>query len=230
MKWAKDLDPRIELHPVELAGRGKRRGEAPFTQFLDVINDVIPYITTRIAEEEVPYILFGHSMGAIIAYELALRLSQGKFAKRLSGLIVSGKNAPHFIEPIVHSTKTEGFKEDLLDLGGFPKELEPVFQLFTPLINADLSLLQTYKVQKNTLGCPLHAFFGTEDKLMKEDEVKQWQYYCKEKDDFKLYSFKGGHFFIQEVNVMVINVINSIACSAIIDFGVKSDELSKLNK
>jgi surfactin synthase thioesterase subunit len=136
----------------------------------------------------------------------------------LSGLIVSGKKPPHLaLESIVQSVQSDNFKEEVLKLGGFPKEFAPVFQLFAPLLKSDLGLLQTYEGSNENyaIDCALHTFYGKEDKLMKEEEVEQWRRYCKNEGDFSFHSFEGGHFFIQEKQVQVIGAINTIADSAI---------------
>src|SRR5471030_1190282 len=116
--WRKKLSPSIELIPIEYAGIGSRFAEPLFENINDVVEDVFHAIKKHL-NTTIEYSFFGHSMGALIAYELSHKLTQLKYTAPVH-IFFSGKLAPHIeneYKPI-HALEDVEFKEMLLKLGG----------------------------------------------------------------------------------------------------------------
>lgn len=93
-KWKKYNNTNIEIIPIELAGRGKRFGEELYDKIEDAVDDVYEIVKSNING---PYGLFGHSMGSIIAYELARKINNSNLPNP-EYIFVSGRKPPHIEE------------------------------------------------------------------------------------------------------------------------------------
>src|SRR5205807_2563829 len=146
--WPRALAGTAEVHPVSLPGRGPRIAEAPIASLKLLVQQLVPLFA---ALEDRPFGLFGHSMGAFIAFELAHELQRGG-AHKPSLLVVASQRAPHrtktptlrFYElpdPILKSVTQRNFPQiERLD--------EPeLSNVLLPLIRADFTLSQDYRYE-----------------------------------------------------------------------------------
>jgi medium-chain acyl-[acyl-carrier-protein] hydrolase len=206
-KWQDNLSPAIEVCPVQLQGHGGRLLETP----RKCMSQLIP----ELAEGLVPYLdkpcaFFGHSMGAVISFELA-RYLQEVNGFELTHLFVSGRRAPQLPnnDPYTFDLPETEFVEGLHRLNGTPKEVfsnPELMRLLLPLLRADFELIETYRyVPGSSLTCPMTAFGGLED----GDEVADLLYPWRELTDgpFSLRIFPGDHFFLNTADLELTNAI-----------------------
>ena len=195
-QWKPLLGEGIELRLIELAGRGNRIGEGLYKDPGAVVDDVFQLIRGEIQHS--PYMLFGHSMGATIAYELAQRVNGFRLPKP-AHLFFSGRGAPHVDRPDekkYHLLDENAFREEVIDLGGTPPEFfehEELMQLLLPLLKNDFRIAETCPLTN-----PIKAFdqditvlLGKEDDLNTE-QCEEWVKHTSETCHF--HYFPGGHF------------------------------------
>lgn len=207
--WIKNLHPDVELVLIQLPGRGMRFSEAPF-ESMDVMVKAIGMALNTLAAK--PFIFFGHSMGARVAYELALQLFMHK--QRLpSHIIVSGSPAP-FIErkkELTHDLSDEDFIHHIRELKGTPEEVlenDELMQLLLPVLRADFKIVESYCskcIQK--IPTIVSVFAGKKDDIDLED-IESWLMLFELNTG--LYWFDGDHFFVDELSAEVLLEINKI--------------------
>jgi surfactin synthase thioesterase subunit len=202
--WTSLLPASVELMPLCLPGREHRLND-PFP-------DDIPTLVTELAEAMTPWLdrpwaMFGHSMGATVAHELALMLARGSHP-RPAHLFVSSHEPPqHHRDGVFHRQDDEIIWAELMRLGGIHPDLLEVPELraiVLPTIRNDYRLIETYL--PSTEGghdCPLTAFLGRSDPDLTPEEIEHWRIWTR--DEFQLQMFSGGHFYLQEHPEEVVN-------------------------
>lgn len=207
--WARELRGVLEVWGVTPAGRRHRSREA----FNSNPNALIDEIVAGIAEiDDLPLIIFGHSMGALIGYEVALELEARGEAPSL--VIVSGSSAPHLRSKRAdHHTSDEEFAATLVDWGGTSAELlgDPQVKQFTlPPLRADLQLCDNYERSEPTrLEAALSALAGRQDQVAPLAEVREWPLYSSEY--LGVTTIDGGHFLVSTRRSLVIDHVASLA-------------------
>jgi surfactin synthase thioesterase subunit len=202
-----DIEREIELWSINLPGRESRQREPAFTALSPLIealtSAVGPYLTG-------PYAFFGHSMGALLGFELACRLhAQGQAGP--VHLIVSGHRAPQLPHrhPPVHGLQDPEILAKLWRLGGTPEEVlrnPELIKLFLPLLRADLTVCETYAYRhREPLACSITAFGGNDDPEVSRDELSAWR--RRTRESFSLHMFPGGHFFLQSAQSLVLRIL-----------------------
>lgn len=197
--WPQYLPNTIEVCAVQLPGRENRFREGLYTNLVELVRmlrlNLLPYL-------DKPFALFGHSMGALLAYEFAQQLQQ--HGHRPTHIVVSGRRAPTLPEPesLLHTLASDD--EFLAELqrryNNVPvmvREDPEMRDLFAPLLRADLTLVETYTCTTFTpLRCPLIACGGTSDPRVSLAELQAWQTLTQA--DFALHRFLGAHFYLNE--------------------------------
>jgi len=209
--WAKSLNPEIELIPIELAGRGKRFNEPLYKDFDELVDDVFHQIYNDVLET--PYALFGHSLGALIAFELVQKIGINKLPNP-KHVFYSGKSAPHIEKKrrvILHQLDSEEFKREIIQLGGTPAGIFEHIEfekLFLPLLRNDFKLAETYnfKEGKNLYDGKITVLLGKEDDLTAE-QCHEWSNTTS--DVCSIVYFNGGHFFIHNETEKIFKIINN---------------------
>ncbi|WP_150267075.1 thioesterase II family protein [Paenibacillus tepidiphilus] len=208
--WKRHLQTDIELVPLELAGRGSRYGEPFYTTFADAVNDLYQQATECVQGSE--YILFGHSMGALLAYELAVMLHNQQLQLPVK-LILSGKTPPIYahspvpVDEIVSRTR---------ELGATPPEVlddSELFRIFMPILEADYRILNDYKfnVMNERLDVDFSIFYGTRDKSTPPEHMANWKTLTRR--SCELYSFQSGHFFINDDIKQTVQCVQQVIFS-----------------
>ena len=194
-RW-KRLLSGIDVCPVMLPGREMRVGEASIDSAATLIHELMEATRSRL---DVPYAIFGHSMGALLAYEWA-RAIQAAGIEAPHCLFVSGRNAPHlpFAHRELHGLSDEDFVGELRRrYGGMPENFlddAELRELFLPVLRTDLKLVETYEHEAGRLlDCPIRAWAGMEDASVSEPGLASWAELTR--GDFAMRRFAGDHFY-----------------------------------
>lgn len=212
-KWNKKLPSNIELIPLELAGRGRRCDEPLYNSLNEAIEDLYREAAIKLSKSD-DYILFGHSMGSLLAFELYYKLLEEGFHEPLH-LFVSGGRAPHLARhSIYHDKPLEQFQKHIMD---YDKQSEQLFQsdellhFFLPVLRADFKIVETHlhitKMQK--IGCDMTALIGTADSSLTLEEIREWKRHAGK--SFRIMQYDGGHFFINDYMEGIISIIQEAA-------------------
>jgi surfactin synthase thioesterase subunit len=189
----------IHVKPLDLPGRGKRVKEPLLTNLEAIADDTFRQIKNDINDQ--PYIVYGHSMGAILGYLLTHRLINADLPPPMH-LFFSGRRAPSVVDnkPLKHGLPKADFLSYLKELGGLPNEIlehEELMDFFEPILRADFQAIETYAYQpKPPFDIPMTIMHGLKDKEVVHAELHKWQQETRQPITIKL--FAGGHFFIFE--------------------------------
>jgi medium-chain acyl-[acyl-carrier-protein] hydrolase len=212
--WASRLPDAIEVVAAEFAGRGARFADPLIRDLRQTAASLAPAVANM---ADRPYALFGQSMGALVAYELARQLRGGRDPVCA---FLSACPAPHRIgqRRQLHRLPDRELLAEIARRGGTPQAVlnEPsLIALMLPIIRADLEMFETYPAgTRDTLPCDLVALCGNSDVSVGEDEVREWA--CYGDRGFALEFFPGGHFFIKSAEAPVLDSITRhlrTACS-----------------
>lgn len=204
--WAKDLPTAIELHAVQYPGRASRLAEPMISdahELAELVTDAMSSLLDR------PVVLFGHSMGGTIAYEVARLLSdQGKSPAHL---FVSSARAPHDradMERYADKVDTDLIKH-LSELGDTNADAlrEPELrEIVLPYIRNDFKLIETYNERPGRrLKFPITAFAGNADPSLDPSRASKWSEVTN--NEFTLRVLRGDHFYLLTQQSKVINEI-----------------------
>ena len=205
--WASQIPPAIEIIPVELPGRGKRLAEPPLRHMPELVEALTPLIIPLLDME---FALFGHSMGAVIAFELARELRR-RNAPQPEHLFVSGRGAPQIPDndPATYSLPDDEFRAELLRLNGTPVEVlehAELMNLMLPLLRADFEMVQTYEyVEDAPLPCPISVYGGLQDEDVPRELLLQWKQQTAAQ--FSLHMLPGDHFFLRSADRTLLGLL-----------------------
>jgi pyochelin biosynthetic protein PchC len=196
-RLAPHLPDHIELVGVQLPGREDRYDERRLVRMQDVVEEVIGDLIGLLDR---PMVLFGHSMGALVAYEVAVALRERAGCEPAS-LIVSGHGAPHCAKPsgrCWHTADETAFIANIRALGGTPRALlenASVLRAFMPTMRADFEVVETYRpAPRAPLSCPLLACAGDRDDEVSNATMNAWLRYTT--GHRELHWFGGDHFYL----------------------------------
>jgi medium-chain acyl-[acyl-carrier-protein] hydrolase len=194
-QWHKSLPDDVEVCAVRLPGRDRRLAEPPFSRMTPLVRALVEALAPALDR---PYALFGHSVGARVAFELARAL---RCAPRPPSLLaVSGRAAPQCPE----RQPMRGLSDDELigvvaRLGGTPEAVlrEPeLLEMFLPIIRADVAVNEEEPLKPEApLDCPIVAIGGATDERCTASELAAWREHTRA--DFSQQLFPGGHFYLQ---------------------------------
>jgi pyochelin biosynthesis protein PchC len=212
--WAAALPAQVALTGIQYPGRGDRFIEPP-------LDDVVE-MAARTTEELLrsgsgDRVLFGHSLGALVAYETALLLQDA--GEEPLALCVSAALPPgRMSDRSIHLAPDDEFWATLCDLGG----IEPAIadnaelrDLLLPTIRSDLRAHATYRPRPTArpLSCPVRCYHGIGDPLVDENHVAEWAGVTT--GPFTSIARPGGHFHLTSaVEELVADVLNQVRSSA----------------
>lgn len=196
--WQQYLSPEINLCLAHLPGKGPRIRERPFTDIKKLVAALADAIVPHIQDA---FAFWGHSMGALVSFELARELQRRNQRGPLA-LVVSGRGSPQNRDPRPSSFRLPDAEllSRLRGLKGTPEELlnSPESKaLFLPIIRADFELVETYRFEPaRLLECPIFAYNGLEDAAVSPESVRGWKDHTTMSSSCKVRMFPGNHFFI----------------------------------
>jgi medium-chain acyl-[acyl-carrier-protein] hydrolase len=211
--WGETLPTTVDVCPVQLPGRENRFEERPFTNLRDLVETLAhaldPYLDR-------PFALFGHSMGALIAFELARQLRRESRAAP-AHLLVSGFRAPQLPgrEDPIHNLPQTEFMDELRELNGTPEEILQVselMELLLPVLRADFTMVETHTHSPEApLACPISAYGGLDDRHATRETLAPWRDQTQER--FSLELLPGDHFFLRSAVTPLLEAISKLLSS-----------------
>jgi acyl transferase domain-containing protein/surfactin synthase thioesterase subunit len=204
--WSNQLPPEIEVCPIQLPGRENRQQEAPFTRLSPLIQTLVPLLKPYL---DIPFALFGHSLGALIGFELARELRRRDLPSPVM-LFVSGSRAPQILDTdfLIHRFPDPLFIEILRTIRGTPEKVlqnQELMQMLLPTIRADFAILETFLyVNEKPLDFPIHAFGGMQDSKISQEDLAAWS---EQTNQFELNMFPGDHFFCESDRKLLLQFI-----------------------
>ena len=197
-RWNDGLPSDIDVGIVHLPGRESRLREAPFTRIEPLIDAVATALRPYL---DLPFAMFGHSMGALVAYELARRFRDEGW-RVPSHLFVSGRRAPHLPlrHPAIIHLPDDEFVQEIRDrYNGIPDEVmrhPDLLALVLPGLRADMAVIESYVHRSSDpLECPISVYGGLADPEATETELVGWRQQTRGALSVRM--FPGGHFFVQ---------------------------------
>jgi len=207
--WEAELPPNVGVYAVQAPGRENRISEAPFTSMDAMVKTIsqtmAPYL-------DLPFFLFGHSLGARVAFELA-RTLRNTWGVEPRHLIVSASRGPHIPEPMpLHHLPYPAFITELQRFSGTPKAVfqnRELMALLLPMLRADFTIDETYHFQEAPpLDCPITVIGGTSDPEATQDELIAWAPHTTSR--FSLKMIDGDHFFLVDQQKTLLNKIATL--------------------
>ncbi|HCU25433.1 MAG TPA: putative thioesterase [Deltaproteobacteria bacterium] len=195
-EWPDFLPKEILVVPVQLPGHGSWLKKAPFKHLQPLVQELAGDLSF-----DSPFVFFGHSMGALIAFELSRELRRRNLP-RPDHLFVSAHGAPQVkrVDSPSSRLSTPEFLEKLRRLDGTPPEVlehPDLMEIFLPILRADFELVETYEYQKEApLECPLSVFGGIQDPDVSRADLDAWRGLTH--GPFSLSMFPGDHFFLHQ--------------------------------
>ena len=194
--WRPCLPSEVNVCLVHVPGRGKRVNERPLTR----LNLLVEAIADQICSDlRYPFAFYGHSMGAMISFELARELRR-RYGVEPVGLFLSGRPAPQLVRsgPIAFDLPHDDFIAILRKLNGTPRELlenPEVLELLLPALRADFEIVDTYEYRPEPrLSCPITVYGGLQDRAAPIGDLLRWKELTLAA--FRVRWFRGDHFFI----------------------------------
>lgn len=205
--WAQKLPANMEVVAIQLPGRATRMHEPLVTKLSDLVEPLARAIAPFIDE---PFAFFGHSMGSLIAFELA-RFFRREGRPLPLHMFVSGRSAPQLNSehpPLYDLPKSE-LLEEVQQLEGTPREVlehPELMELMLPILRADFSICGTYEyTEEAPLACPFTVFGGLEDHEISRRQLEAWREQTSA--TFTLRMFPGNHFFIHTNETLLLNLV-----------------------
>jgi len=212
--WLRWVQEDVEVVAFQLPGR--RPGHEH--RLLTSVDEVVARASSGfLAQMDRPAVVYGHSIGALIAFEM-LRACDRRGGPPARHLVVSARRAPHCAPPrrLLHALPDDEFVESLASYGGTPREIlddERLLSAFLPRLRADFALSETYRfVAGPLLSCPVSALAGTDDVEASVSDVSEWRWQtCS---SFRLQRVQGGHFFIHAREPVIADALTALLAIA----------------
>jgi medium-chain acyl-[acyl-carrier-protein] hydrolase len=196
--WSKLLRPEVDVYAAQLPGRESRLREEPVRTLAEIVEPLTVAISALVDR---PVVIFGHSLGALLAFEVVQRLCQNP-RTRIAGLIVSGRPAPHVSSRsprLAHLPPREIVLRVAELYGNIPAALaeEPEFvTMLGKVLQSDLEVLERYHPTGRTpVPCPIAAYGGADDALVSRAELDEWRQYTG--GNFQCDQLPGDHFYFK---------------------------------
>lgn len=208
--WGRALLPAVEPWALRLPGHDARMAEPLATDLVSVASDAAAAL---VALGPGPYALFGHSLGAFLAFEIA-RALRDRWDTDPTFLAVGGRNAPHIgTSGATMSHLPDDEYLDLLDrrFGAIPQVIRDDAQmraLYLPILRADVSMLETYAYRPGKpLSCPILALGGEDDPETSVGSLAAWGAHTTA--GCTTVMLPGGHFFLETQREQLLQLLSA---------------------
>lgn len=208
LTW-KDNITKCSVQPIVLRGRETRVFEDLYSSFEEAVDDISKQILDILDEDDDQFAIFGHSMGALLAYEVYFKLIEEYACPEV--LFFSGRRPPNLGNDTkaIYKYPKEELKEALISKGGMDAKFfdnEELVELFLPVIRADYKILYEYQYveQNNKIQCNVIILNGTDD-AVSDEEVEKWDELTDK--PIKKYNIEGNHFFTMSNPEVVCEII-----------------------
>lgn len=215
--WPAALPPNVQLCPIYLPGRERRAHEPPVPTLPALVEilagDLLPYL-------DCPFVLWGQSMGALIAFELIRHLRTMRGPQPIH-LFVAACPPPHLfsVERTINHLSKEDFVQELRRLRGTPEHIlrnAELLDMVLPVLRADFSICETYTyLAEEPIDCSITAFGGTQD--FPVEHLAAWSLHTRQTFSYRL--LPGDHFFPQRVQLLLLNHLCSELASLLKHLG-----------
>ncbi len=198
------LPPQVQVIGLQPPGRENRFRETAITDF-DALVQQFAIAVDEIARSDLPWGLFGHSLGALVSFELIRHL------RRLDGrlpavLWTSGRRAPHLPSTAPPGNFADALAEAHLSDSCFVDLPPEVQRAMLPALRADMAVARSYRYREDVpLACPIVSLTGSDDKLVDVDAAASWSAHTSSWSQVRVYP--GGHFYYQEAAVQLCDAI-----------------------
>ena len=209
--WPPHIPADVEVVGVQLPGRAFRLKEPPMKDMVSLLDalelQVEPYL------DQVPFVFWGHSMGALLVFEL-MRRFQKKGAALPKLAILSARRAPHLpkYQIDVAQMDDEEFINELRKLGGTPDEIinnKRLMKLVLPSLRADFELMYRWEhVAGDPLSIPLKVVGGKGDAPISEADLQAWSQYSTAETTIEM--FEGDHFYLHQPAVELLPWLSGV--------------------
>ena len=199
---------------IQLPGREDRLREKALTNIASIIEGLERNLCSHLDK---PFAFFGHSMGAIISFELARHLRRLNWTEPYR-LFVSGRRAPQLpiSDPITYNLTDHEFLAQVARLNGIPSgalENRELMETILPLLRADFEVCQTYRyADEPPLQCAITAFGGLEDEFADHEKLETWR--AQTTNSFSLFMLPGDHFFIKTAKDEILRILGRTLSAA----------------
>ena len=207
--WRNQLPPGVDVCGIQLPGRGARIYERHYRR----ISVLVPAIADAIFPLcDRPFAFFGHSLGALIGYEVA-RYLRREAGREPALLIASGRRAPQIPndEAPIYALPHDAFIDELRRFNGTPEEVlrdEELMEMLLPTLRADFELCDTYQFGPGEpLTAPITVYGGADDEDDTRDKLEGWQ--SATSGPFRLRMFPGGHFFLHTAESLLVRTLSA---------------------
>ena len=200
--WPGVLGSEVLVAPVHLPGHGKRLNEAPIRNLRLLAQKAFEAIQTELRP---PFCFLGHSMGALLAFEVARLATSRQILPAY--LFVGGAKPPHLrsLSKRTFDLPEPEFLREIRKFNGTPQEVfdsEELLAFMMPMLRSDFEAVETYVLAgAEPLCCPIVAFGGIRDPTVSEEDLRGWGQYTVA--EFSYFLLPGDHFFINTVPVQL---------------------------
>jgi len=208
--WGKHMPAFVELWAVQLPGHPPRLREPLERRWEPLVDGALSEIQALLDK---PSAFFGHSLGAMLAYETARRLdAHGAAMPRL--LIASGHAAPHRPRPTepIHALPDDAFIHEVRRYKGLPDwvlEHREMLEMVLPILRADFEVFETYEHDPEpVLRCPLAVLSGRQDPWTPEEDLEAWGELTS--GPVQYHAFAGEHFFLHDQQQAVLWTVSRL--------------------
>ncbi|MFI6345280.1 thioesterase II family protein [Streptomyces sp. NPDC050560] len=209
---SKALAPSLDVVCLQYPGRQDRRAEP----CLDTLDQFADHVTEALAPwRDLPLVFFGHSLGAVIAFETARRLQAD--GTELAALFASGRRGPATVrDERVHLRPDDALVAELRSLSGTDGAVlgdEEILRMILPAVRSDYRAVETYEFRAGeTLRCPLTVLVGDADEKVTLDEARTWEQHTT--GPFRMRVFPGGHFYLNHHQAEILDALRESAATA----------------
>ncbi|KUJ64172.1 oleoyl-ACP hydrolase [Streptomyces albus subsp. albus] len=201
------LSPAVDVLCLQYPGRQDRRMDPPIENIPDYADAITAELQPWL---DMPTAFFGHSMGAVLAYEVALRLERSATTGPIA-LFASGRRAPsRHRDEDVHRRDDDGIVKEMQLLSGTDARIlgdEEILRMVLPAIRSDYTAIETHRAEDGAaVRAPITVFTGDSDPRTSLDEAEAWRAHTT--GDFGIHIFPGGHFFLANHSEKIIEIVS----------------------